>query len=112
MKALITFTIIFFANIAYTAELKLICKTTYNYSNKFSSLVVVHADQKSVPVTRFGEFVIALNHFGQFSEIEVYNRREETRSYAKSSLVKIGDSIEMAIWTREYLLETQCSVIE
>ena len=109
MKNLLTAFVLLVSSVGFAKEqtLKFHCQAKHNFNIVIETDFVI-ADKSHSQIGEFEDFVIFFNQQDQFSELEIYNRSEESRSYAKSALEDGAGKLEFARWTRNYLFEISC----
>ena len=80
----------------------------YN-SDHYETMVELDNDERNVFFGQIEAFKFFLSaKKGEKVELQALNRAEPSRSYA-TSRIEATSQVELSIWTREFLLEVQCT---
>ena len=88
------------------------CDGFFNYEQVFSVDVTLNEGQRNVSFAESEQFQFFLsNKSGNVIELQILDHLEPSRTYATANL-DVNSFVELAIWKRDFLLETKCTLIK
>jgi hypothetical protein len=110
MKTLLTTLIALSTLSAVAGEITLHCQGTRNYEVVMEQEVKLADLQKNLSVGQVGEYEVIVSSLGNNKiELQGYDSTAPSRTYSTTVINKSGDTMELAIWTREFIFEVKCS---
>jgi hypothetical protein len=98
------------SSISYGASTDLTCEARFNLEPVLQKNVTLHPNEKNVVIGDFNQFTFFISSKGEnLVELQVLNHNAPSRSYATANLNSPDSFVDLAIWTREFLLEVRCS---
>lgn len=97
---------------AFAKDLKVKCVGSHNYDQMFSVELKLNEGQSNVSFAKSEQFEFFLTtKADSVVELQVLDSFEPSRSYATAKLSE-SSFVELAIWKRDFLIETRCSLIQ
>lgn len=110
MKSLLTVTLCLISASVFARDLGLHCELSKNGSVGMVNDIVLRDGQRNLAIGKVDEFnLIVSSEKNDRVELQVFNENGPERSYAVGEIKSKSSVVELAHWTREYLLEAKCS---
>lgn len=110
MKKLMIASLLALSSTAVFANTTLNCKATYNLETVFETEVQLAKGERNKSFGGFEAFQFFLSDNGNnVIELQSLNNTDPSRSYATAKISDAGSFVELAIWTRDFLLEVRCT---
>lgn len=101
---------LFVASNAFAQKQNFFCKVTYNLETVLETNVSI--DNQEVTFGTFEAFSFHLKQKANNKiELQIANMDEPARSYASAELTKNNDNVQLSIWTKLYIIEANCALI-
>ena len=98
------------SSLSYGASISLTCEVRFNLEQVLQKKVILHQHEKNVVIGDFNQFSFFISSKGgDLIELQALNHNAPSRSYATANLNSPDSYVDLAVWTREFLLEIRCS---
>lgn len=87
------------------------CTGTYNSDSKLDKKVELGSQMTTFGALDAFNFHLQRKADGRI-ELQASNMEEPSRSYATASIKNPGDNVELSIWTKYYLMEVRCALMD
>ena len=113
MKALIAISLLSLSLSAVARDIRISCAVSHNTQLVYENEISVPQNAKNISIANFDLFEMFMTSLpdGRY-ELQMLNSMEPSRTYATGALTSASPTLELSVWTREFLLETKCKLIE